>query len=304
MKTFKENRESLFFAISTFLLIIVGMISKIIGDKARAILSKVLARIYYCFAKSRRLVAIDNISRALPKLMDTSVKRIALESFENFSITFLELLAFKKNQEQFIKSRIKFENPEELIQLYAQKKGMLFLSAHYGNWEYLASAGKLWLDIDILILVKLLKNRYADKIINTKRTYYGVKIVDMKTSAREMIKTIKSNKALALLADQSAQENLDVYIQFFGRPTLTYEAPAELALKFNIPLVECFPERQPDGTYIIRQNVIDHSDLEYSKENVKILTQRHADVLEQQIRKIPGQWSWMHKRWKHTPAGQ
>ncbi len=304
MKSYREIKETILFALSTFLLVVVGWIIKILSEKIRTKIAKIIAHLYYIIAKSRRLVAIDNITKAMPELNKDEVKRISIESFENFSITFLELLALRKNKEQYIKDRIKFENPEELIRLYAEKRGMLFLSAHYGNWEYMASAGKLWLGIDILILVKLLKNRYADKIINKKRTYYGVHIVDMKASAREMIKTIKEKKALALLADQSAQENLDIYINFFGRPTLTYEAPAELSLKFKIPLVEVFPERQSDGTYIIRHQIIDYSDLEYSKENVKILTQRHADVLEKQIRKTPGQWSWMHKRWKHTPAGR
>lgn len=288
------------FLLHCVFLLFAGIV-RILSDKFRTKLGLFLGKLYFRVAKSRKRVAIENITKAKITENIAEINQIAIESFQNFAITLVEMIALKYMTDDEIKRKIKFEDPQQLIDIYKQGRGIIFLSAHYGNWELMAYSGKLWLDIDMLIIVKLLKNSFTDKFIDKLRTSNGNRTVDMKVSAREILRTLMNKKALALLADQSAQENLDIFVDFFGRKALTYTAPADLALKLNVPLTECFPERQKDGTYIIRQNLIDFSDLTYSRENVRILTERHVKVLEEQIRRKPGQWSWMHKRWKHSP---
>jgi KDO2-lipid IV(A) lauroyltransferase len=75
---------------------------------------------------------------------------------------------------------------------------------------------------------------------------------------------------------------------------------AELALRYDLPLVMGFAVRQSDGTYFADIREVDHSDLTFSRDNVKILTQRHVKVLEDVICEHPEQWTWMHKRWKYN----
>lgn len=292
--------ERVKYIIGYLLVIIISKISQLCGDTLRNRIAKTFSDMFFKLNNSRKKVTISNLTQAFPEKSAEQINNIALNSYRNLTITFIELFAIKSMNSEQLRRKVIFEDPNQLIDIYRQGKGIILLSAHYGNWELMAYAGREWLGFDMLIPVKILKNYYVDRFTNNIRTSNGNKIVNMDQAAWTIIKTLKSGGALALLGDQAANESTDIFVKFFNKPALTYEAPAELALKFKIPLLECFPERQSDGTYIVRQNIIDYSDLEYSKANVKILTQRHVDVLEAQIRKIPDQWTWMHKRWKHS----
>lgn len=292
--------ERIKYIIGYYTVLIVAKVSLLCNDRMRKKIAIFFSDMFFKLNNSRKRATISNLTQAFPEKSAAQINNIALNSYRNFTITFMELFAIKSMNSEQIRKKVIFENPNQLIDIHRQGKGIILLSAHYGNWELMAYAGREWLGFDMLIPVKILKNYYVDRYTNNIRTSNGNKIVNMDQAAWTIIKTLKSGGALALLADQAANESTDIFVKFFNKPALTYEAPAELALKFKIPLLECFPERQLDGTYIVRQNIIDYSDLEYSKANVKILTQRHVDVLESQIRKIPDQWTWMHKRWKHS----
>ena len=292
--------EKVKYIIGYLFVVVISKISQLCGDRLRNKIAILFSDMFFKLNNSRKKVTISNLTQAFPEKSAEQINNIALNSYRNLTITFMELFAIKSMSSEQLCKKVIFENPNHLIDIHRQRKGIILLSAHYGNWELMAYAGREWLGFDMLIPVKILKNYYVDRFTNNIRTSNGNKIVNMDHAAWTIIKTLKYGGALALLADQAANESTDIFVKFFNKPALTYEAPAELALKFKIPLLECFPERQADGTYIVRQNIIEYSDLEYSKENVKVLTQRHVDVLEAQIRKIPEQWTWMHKRWKHS----
>jgi KDO2-lipid IV(A) lauroyltransferase len=122
----------------------------------------------------------------------------------------------------------------------------------------------------------------------------------MDKSAIQFIKQIRSGGIVGMLADQSATEDKDIFIPFFGRDVATYEAPAELALKFKIPIIMGLAVRQDDGSYIVKTKKIDIDDLQYNKEGVRELTFRHVKHLEAIIKEHPEMWLWQHRRWKHT----
>lgn len=293
-------KEKIKYLISYLFVLVLAFVSRCLGDTMRIGLAIRFSDLLFLMNNSRKRVTVNNLSEAFPEKSQSEILNIAKQSYRNFAITFIELFAIPSMSKAELRRKVIFENPQQLIDIYKQGKGIILLSAHYGNWELMAYSGRECLGFDMLIPVKLLKNYYVDRFTNAIRTGNGNKVVNMDKAAWKIIKTLKSGGALALLGDQSAKESTDIFIPFFNKPALTHEAPAELALKFKIPLLECFPERQADGTYIVRQNIIDYSDLEYSKTNVRILTMRHVKVLEEQIRRLPGQWAWMHKRWKHS----
>lgn len=264
-------------------------------------ISKCLLRMVYPLLRSRRRVAEENLRIAFPEKSKKEIDRLVYASFENLIITFTEIFNIANMSEKQIKEYVQFENGELLRSLYDEGKGLILLSAHYGNWEFMAMAGAYHLNLDMLIPVKLLKNWFVDRIINKNRTACGNKVINMDKAAFEMLKQLKNGRAIALLADQSAHENTDIFVYLFNKPTLTYKAPAELALKYKIPLTFNYCERQEDGKYIIKSELVKSDDLEFNKEGVAELTQRHSNMLEKLLIENPAQWVWAHKRWKHSP---
>jgi len=184
--------------------------------------------------------------------------------------------------------------------LKSRNRGVIFLSSHFGNWELAALAGSLHLGVNYLIIVEKQTNDFINQQMNIIRTRFCNRVVSRYSAAREIMNTLQGGGVLAIIADQSATKDKDVYVDFFGRPTATYESLAILALKFNVPIIFGVSVRQDDGRYNVRLEEIKHDDLSYDKAGIAELTQRHVSALERRIREHPEHWMWTHRRWKHT----
>jgi KDO2-lipid IV(A) lauroyltransferase len=264
-------------------------------------LGKFIGYVFMLIFPSRVDIAKDNLSKAFPDKDGDWINQTAKESFENLGITLVEILTLRHISEKKIRDAVKIENPDIGRNLLSQNHGMIFLSAHFGNWEVSALSIALQLDVNFLIIVEHQANDFVNTEMNNIRTRFGNRIVSRYKAAREIVKTLQQGEVLALIADQSASERNDVYVDFFGRPAATFDSPAALALKFNIPIVFGVSVRQDDYSYKLKMQEIKHDDLTNDKEGILELTRRHVKMLEDEIRKHPGHWSWMHRRWKHTP---
>ncbi len=130
---------------------------------------------------------------------------------------------------------------------------------------------------------------------------FGLKIISMDMSVREILRTLQQGGIIALAADQSATKE-SVSAKFFGREVPTFQGPAIFCLKTGAPIILGGAVRQNDGNYTMRLVQVPSDDLmSASEENVLELTQRQVQMTEELIRQYPEQWMWMHKRWKHVP---
>lgn len=285
----------------TFILLILTSISTILSVKSRAKFGILIGKTIYFLSKSRREITRDNLRKAFPEKDTNWINTICKKSFENLGITFAELFGMYRQPIEKIGKNFKFKNFDDLKEVINRNKGLIILTGHFGNWELAAFALGQSISLPITIIVKPQSNNYADIFLNKIRTRGGNRIVSMYHSAFEIVKCIQNKEAVALIADQSATPDKDIFIDFFGRPAATYKAPAQLALKFDVPVVIGFSIRQKDFSYICELYEIDHSDLKNDEEGVKELTYRHVKLLEDFIRKYPDHWVWQHKRWKHQP---
>lgn len=288
----------------TKLILFIGWRSSKLSYTKRTAFGRKIGNFLYMISAKRRSITLDNLQKAFPEKDLSWCKQISKVSFQNIGIVFTELATFKYFTEDDFRYYFQIENLDEVIEAHKRGKGVLLLSAHYGNWEILAYAFGLVSKIPITIPVKPQRNKSLDDIINLYRTSGGNKVVSMYNAALEIVKALRKGGIVAMLVDQSATEDRDVFIEYFGRPASTFESPAALCLKFDIPLFMAFAERQENGSYYIKAIEIDHSDLENSKEGIYELTKRHVNLLEKMVRKHPDHWAWQHRRWKHTPKQQ
>ena len=110
---------------------------------------------------------------------------------------------------------------------------------------------------------------------------------------RESIEYIKKGYSIALMIDQRVSEGEK--INFFNRPALTTTLPAQLALKFELPIVPVFIERTNEKNF--RLKFLDEIDFRKFKDKTE-LTKELNEVLEKMIRNNPYEWIWTHNRWK------
>ena len=260
-----------------------------------------LARLAYPLLKSRREVALRNLRNAFPEMNRQRMEQIAFHSFQNISATFVELLWSRNFTKELIKQRVHVDNLDLLEQLVERKKGIVFLTAHFGNWELAAHAIAVNNNTAICAIAKSQSNTLIDRVINQWRELFGVKVVAMGVSVREIIRTLQLGGIIVLVADQTAPKE-SVSIEFFGRQVPTFEGPAVLCLKTGAPIVLGCNVRQENGNYKMHLVHVPSDDLVGSSDkNILELTQRQVLMTEEIIRQYPEQWMWMHRRWKHVP---
>ena len=191
------------------------------------------------------------------------------------------------------------DNADLIVKNYQYGKGVILLSAHFGNWELIAASMSARINIPFHVVVKHQRNPYVDRKINSIRIKWGNEIVSLGISIRNIYKELKNKNLIAMVADQRGPAD-GLRIKFFGIETAIYSGPAILAIKTGAPLIYGITIRQPDFSYKVILEKINLEDLpDDEEEKVKEISQRLAFFLEKYVRQYPEQWLWMHKIWKY-----
>lgn len=270
----------------------------LLPDSIRIKIGRLIGRSLILLSGKRKRITLENIRLSSLDLDDSQVYQVMKESYENLGITLVELMVIDKYTKEELKRKIKFKNLELIKNAHKEGNGVILLSAHYGNWELLAYAAGIFLNNPINIVVKYQMNPYADKMLRNLRKRGGNKLFDMKKAAISMVKLLKSGDIVALLADQRANKDSDLILKFLGRDAIVYRAPGTLALKMGSPVIIGFAERDINGTYTVDLKEIKVDDSKFNEENVKLFTEEYLKLMENQIKKVPGQWAWQHNRWE------
>lgn len=284
--------------LTTLGLLTLGRIAQGLSLRGRRQLGAFIGRRLMGLSKSRRAVTAENILRSLPDISIEQRNVVMQGSYENLGIVMVELLSTPSLSSSDITEIVEIPGFEQVLARHRAGLATIFLSAHYGNWEYLAMTAGIMLDAPVTIVVHPQSNAIADAKLNAYRSRFGNVIVPMGEAARPLIRTLTSGGTVAFLVDQYGQYDKDPWIEFFGRPTPTYEAPAALALKYNVPIFYAFAERLPDGRYHAPIHQLPMDDLANDPQGIVELTRRHVQVLEDAIRRRPELWSWQHRRWR------
>jgi KDO2-lipid IV(A) lauroyltransferase len=241
------------------------------------------------------------LRRAFPEKTEGELEGIARGAYQNIAIALFELVWLPRMTFDRLRAMIHFDRPELIKSAYEKGKGLLMLTAHFGNWELLAQSILPTFGFPVNIIVKTQANRFVDQSINRRRTRLGNRIIPMETSLREVLRALQGKEAVGLVADQAAPKE-NVPVEFFGTLVPTHQGPSVLSLKMSSPLVAIFSVRRPDGCYDAHIVPVPSDDLDgYTEENATELTRRHVKITEDFIRRFPDHWMWMHKRWKHVP---
>jgi len=262
-------------------------------------MGKTFGKIGYYLMFARRNIALNNLRNAYRhKKTERELRLIARKSFENLVIVFIEFIRIPKLAKNFF-SYVTIENSQTVWDGLKKGKGVILLISHYGNWELMAiMAGKIGYPISAV--GRPMKNPYIYAYIERLRQFSGLKSLNKKGAAKEILRELKSNKVVAILFDQYAGRS-GAKTLFFGQPALTTTAVAQLAIHTGAQVIPAFNVRQNDGSHIIYVdspiNTVITSDKQH---DILVNTQNYNTVLEKWIDKNPHLWFWFHKRWK-TP---
>lgn len=283
-----------------YLLIGLTYITFLIGSTGTRKVGRVIAYLFFYLIPIRKEVVLKNLRIAFPQNSDNEIKVIAKENYVRFACSFLEIGRFYFSRPDDILDKLEPFDLSVLKELGESGKGIIFLTAHFGNWELGALMMGLVLEKSITVLAKDQKNKLVAQRLRQMREKFGNKEVYLGTAVRELYKSIVNGNPIGIVADQRAPKNSSVKVNFFGCATSVFSGFGNLALKLRPPIFIVLLAHQQSGRYKVYFEEITYDDLPEGKdEGVKELTQRYMTKLESFIRKYPEQWFWMHNIWKH-----
>ncbi|HSP88398.1 MAG TPA: lysophospholipid acyltransferase family protein [Ignavibacteriaceae bacterium] len=247
----------------------------------------------------RKKVVLENLKKAFPHLDEKKITEVALNCYKNFIISFIEIMCLPSLSKEEIINILPVKNADLIKRKYDEGKGVILLSAHFGNWEYIAASVSTRINIPFHVVVKPQRNPFVNDWMNKVRTKWINKIIPLGITIRQVYKELKNKNIVAMVADQRGPYE-GIRVNFFGMKTAAYSGPAMLAVKTESPIIYGLTIRQLDYSYKVILEEINLSNLpEDEEEKIIEITQRHTSFLEKFILQYPEQWFWMHKRWKY-----
>ncbi len=285
--------------IEYFIFVFFSHLFKVTGLKTARRISILLAFIFFYIIPIRKETTIDNLHKAFPEYSKDKIKKIAYGSYKSLAIALIEILYIPWMTGEQAGNAVRCRNLEFVKKKYEEKKGLLLVSAHFGNWEYMAVSMGMQIGVPLYVVVKPQSNAYVTNWLDNMRIMWGNKIVPLGISIRQIYKELKEKNIIAMVADQRGPAE-GIRVDFFGMKTSVYPGPAILALKTGSPILYGIAVRQPDNSYETEFYEISMDNLpDKDEEKVIALNQRMFDYLESFARKYPEQWLWQHKRWKY-----
>ena len=281
-----------------YLLRVLFFMLRLVPRRVGLFLAKGLGEAAFKYMGKYRDIALANLDAALGPDEKRNT-RIAREVFRNLArngVEWLKMMSISKKDLLSLVAEI--EGLDRLEKALQEGKGVIVVASHFGNWElmpiYLRAMGYK----GAVIARRIYFDRY-DKLICSLRNKFGPIVIYRDESPKKILKVLRGNGIMGILADQDIRDVENVFISFFGMPAATPVAPVKLAFASGAALMPWFMLRRADGRYkLIIEEAIPVAQGPDKDEDVRRYTQAWTDVLERYIRQYPEQWVWIHERWK------
>lgn len=248
---------------------------------------------YYCLPRVKK-VGLANIDLAYgDTLSDAEKRRILWASVRNLGLVAAEFSHIPDFFAPGAPPPVKLKG----LDLVDQTKGAILMGAHQGNWELLLPASRL-LNLKVAAVVRDFDEPGMNALVNRVRQTGGAILISKYNALGTLLSEIRNGTLVGLLADQSPRKNA-APVTFFGRQTWASIGPALLAMRANAPIHPVSVIRTGAGRYLLEF----HPALELVRSDsfihdLQVNTQRCQDAIETLVRDHPGQWLWLHRRWK------
>ena len=266
-------------------------------------LGRGLGRAAYMVDGWHRHIALDNLAHAFPNRPIAERRQLARATFAHFGSLLLELLKFGTYSREEMLAAIESDGEERVAQAYAQGRGVLFFTGHFGYWEMQAITQALRVK-PVAVLARPLDNPALNAMLEGIRTRTGNSVIYRQGAMRKVLRELAGNRGIALLIDQHLHTPDAVYVEFFQRPAATTSALAALALRTGAPVIPVFALPLRGGRYrLVYEHPVEPPQSE-GAEAIRDFTQRCTDVLEMYVRRYPDMWLWLHRRWRERGASE
>ena len=267
-----------------------------------AALGNGMGRLLYAVAGSRRKVALRNLTLCFPDMPQAERRRLAHEHFRWLGRSILERSLLWFASAERLKTMIHVEGDVKLAE--HSDRPVMWLVPHFMGLDVAGVAVLLFQNQYACSMYQQQSNPVMDDIIRKGRMRFGDKaqIFPRSDKALPLIRAIRRGHAFFNLPDMDFGERDAAFVPFFGVPAATLLAPSRMARALDMVVQPVVAEMLPGGQgYRVR---FGEPFADFPTEDPVADTARMNRWIEDEIRRNPAQYLWVHKRFKTRPAGQ
>jgi KDO2-lipid IV(A) lauroyltransferase len=241
-------------------------------------------------------VVRSNLRNAFPERSEREIGTLTEQTFRNLADALVETIKGIGISRDELERRMEITASSRVHELYDQGRPLLFLTAHYCNWEWLLLYSCMRLPHPLMAAYQPFHNRRFNEFMLEARTRFGGELVPATDLIRQILKHRKTLRTLTLLADQSpARGERKYWTTFLNQDTAFIDGTDSLVWLTRMPVIFVSTKRVKRGHYDVSLEVI--AEPPYEK-NVHTVVERYARELEAMIQADPAAWLWSHRRWK------
>jgi len=258
-----------------------------------------LAKLAFLIDSKHKNIIKANLDLTIKNEIDENTYQSILKNcHKNLALVLLQVLRSSRLNISDLEKSVTFKNKEVVDKILATGKPIIFISAHYGNWEKGATALSALVTPSTSVHKKM-NNGYFDEYLMKSRTKFKMTMVEKRGAIKHLVKAIKKGNSLSMLIDQNVNPRDGIYVDFLGAKATQTAAPAFLARKFDAVIIPLFINtKKDDDDVIVFYEPIITEKTDDAEADILKSTQAQADVLAGVIKAHPEPWFWCHKRWK------
>lgn len=226
-------------------------------------------------------------------------ERVFRESYRSFGRLVFEILYLLGPMKRHVRRSTALRGLEHWQEATRQGRGVIFLASHVGNWEVMAATGAIRGGMDLMLVTKHLKPEWLHQAIEEGRLHCGVRGTYEPRTLKDVLGHLKRNGTVGIVLDQYTGPPIGVRVPVFGQPVGTSTVVAMLAKRTGAAVLPVSNHLAPDGRRVVEiEPEIPWIGNQDANLELALNTAEYARVLERHIRAHPGEWLWIHRRFK------
>lgn len=257
---------------------------------------RALGRMAHRLAGKRAAIVLRNIELAFPDLPAEERASLAHRHFEAQGMSVIEMGWGRWASDEWLASRTTIEGVDHILDALNAGRGVILLSAHFTTLEVSGRVLKLHVPPFDAVYRKN-RSEFITEVLRTGRERSAAKTIE-KRDIKSMVRSLRQGRIVWYAPDQSYNRKGAIVVPFFGVPTMHTTATSTLARLGKAVVVPYFPERTPDGRYLIR--ILPPLE-DFPSEDPRKDTMKYIRMLEEHTRRCPEQYYWIHRKFKDLP---
>ena len=274
------------------------------SEKIAVALGRSLGRALFYLAGARRRLALENVQLAYQEDLKPMQKReVVFRSFEYLGTNVVEFFRMPTLEPKELLGRVDIEGQDHLDKALGNGQGVLLLSAHLGNWDYLSAAIAMN-GYPLALITKVSRSEALNDVWMGHREKTGVTMLMGRGTMKDSLKHLKRGGVVGFVLDQNARRKEGVFVPFFGKQACTLSSLAILSRRTRAPVIPVHTFRSGGVHKIIIGEPILIDRIEDQELDILERTTAYTRWTEKVIREHPEQWTWLHNRWKTRPIDE